>query len=118
MIDAADTFLDLKPGQEPARADERQHGHLARARRQLPRVRARLQVMPANATPERRLLLELYGATIVESPGEQGSNGAVRLGGPAPRRTNPSYVMLFQYANEWNPRAHYEGTGAEIVDAT
>jgi cysteine synthase B len=71
-------------------------------------------VMPANATPERRLLLELYGATIVESPPDEGSNGAVRVAqelGAADDR----YVMLFQYANEANPRAHYEGTGAEIV---
>ena len=70
--------------------------------------------MPANATPERRLLLELYGATIVESPGEQGSNGAVRLAQEL-AAADDRYVMLFQYANEANPRAHYEGTGAEIV---
>ena len=36
-------------------------------------------VMPANATPERRLVLELFGATIVDSPANEGSNGAVRL---------------------------------------
>ena len=71
-------------------------------------------VMPANATPERRTLLELYGATIVDSPGEQGSNGAVRLAQEIAARDD-RYVMLFQYANEANPRAHYEGTGAEIV---
>ena len=71
-------------------------------------------VMPANATPERRLLLELYGATIVESPGEQGSNGAVRLAQEL-AAADDRYVMLFQYGNEANPRAHYEGTGAEIV---
>jgi cysteine synthase B len=71
-------------------------------------------VMPANATPERRLLLELYGATIVDSPAEEGSNGAVRLAQEIAERDD-RYVMLFQYANEANPRAHYEGTGAEIV---
>jgi len=71
-------------------------------------------VMPANATPERRLLLELYGATIIESPAEQGSNGAVRLAQEL-AAADSRYVMLFQYANEANPRAHYEGTGAEIV---
>jgi cysteine synthase B len=71
-------------------------------------------VMPANATPERRLLLELYGATVVESPGEQGSNGAVRLAQELVA-ADDRYVMLFQYGNEANPRAHYEGTGAEIV---
>jgi cysteine synthase B len=71
-------------------------------------------VMPANATPERRILLELYGATIVESPGELGSNGAVRLAQEI-AAGDSRYTMLFQYANEANPRAHYEGTGAEIV---
>jgi cysteine synthase len=71
-------------------------------------------VLPSNATAERRTLLELYGATIIESPGEEGSNGAVRLAQEIVSRDD-RYVMLFQYANDWNPRAHYEGTGAEIV---
>jgi cysteine synthase B len=71
-------------------------------------------VMPANATPERRTLLELYGATIIESPGELGSNGAVRLAQEIVA-SDDRYTMLFQYANEANPRAHDEGTGAEIA---
>jgi cysteine synthase len=71
-------------------------------------------VMPANATPERRLVLELYGAQIVDSPAAEGSNGAVRVAQEM-AAADPRYTMLFQYANEWNPRAHYEGTGAEIV---
>jgi cysteine synthase len=73
-------------------------------------------VMPANATPERRLVLELYGATIVDSPANEGSNGAVRLAQEL-AAADDRYVMLFQYANEANPRAHYEGTGAEIAEA-
>src|SRR5207245_2632841 len=71
-------------------------------------------VMPANATPERRALLELYGATIVDSPPELGSNGAVRMAQEI-AEGDDRYVMLFQYGNEANPRAHYEGTGAEIA---
>jgi cysteine synthase B len=71
-------------------------------------------VMPDNATPERRTLLELYGAAIVDSPGAEGSNGAVRLAQQI-ADGDPSYVMLFQYANEANPQAHYDGTGAEIA---
>ena len=70
--------------------------------------------MPANATPERRLVLKLFGAEIVDSPANEGSNGAVRLAQEL-AAADPRYTMLFQYANEWNPRAHYEGTGAEIV---
>jgi cysteine synthase B len=73
-------------------------------------------VMPANATPERRRLLELYGAAIIDSPRDEGSNGAVRLAQEVVAR-DERYMMLFQYGNEWNPRAHYEGTGAEIVAA-
>ena len=72
--------------------------------------------LPGNATEERRRLLRLYGATIVESPGEQGSNGAVRLALELAER-EPRYFVPFQYANKANPRAHYEGTGAEIADA-
>jgi cysteine synthase B len=71
-------------------------------------------VMPANATPERRLVLKLFGAEIVDSPANEGSNGAVRLAQEL-AAADPRYTMLFQYENEWNPRAHYEGTGAEIV---
>jgi [CysO sulfur-carrier protein]-thiocarboxylate-dependent cysteine synthase len=73
-------------------------------------------VMPANATEERRRLLRLYGARIVDSPGDQGSNGAVRLALELAER-EPRYFMPFQYANPANPRAHYEGTGAEIAEA-
>src|SRR5204863_9941987 len=68
------------------------------------------------ATEERKRLLELYGAEIVYSPGAEGSNGAVRLAQELAAR-DPSLFMPFQYANEANPRAHYEGTGAEIVAA-
>ena len=73
-------------------------------------------VLPENATEERRRLLELYGARIVSSPAAEGSNGAVRLALELAER-DARYFMPFQYANEANPRAHYDGTGAEIVDA-
>ena len=73
-------------------------------------------VMPENATEERKRLLELFGAELVFSPGEEGSNGAVRLALELAER-DPSFFMPFQYGNEANPRAHYEGTGAEIAEA-
>ena len=73
-------------------------------------------VMPENVTEERRRLLRLYGAEIIESPGEEGSNGAVRVAQELAER-EPRYRMLFQYANEANPLAHYDGTGAEIAEA-
>jgi len=73
-------------------------------------------VMPENATEERKRLLRLYGANIVFSPGDEGSNGAVRLALELAER-EPRFFMPFQYANEANPRAHYEGTGTEIAEA-
>jgi [CysO sulfur-carrier protein]-thiocarboxylate-dependent cysteine synthase len=73
-------------------------------------------VMPENVTEERRRLLRLYGAEIVESPAAEGSNGAVRVALELAER-EPRFHMLFQYANANNPAAHYEGTGAEIAEA-
>ncbi|HKX25703.1 MAG TPA: cysteine synthase family protein [Actinomycetota bacterium] len=70
-------------------------------------------VMPDNASEERIRLLELYGAEIVFSPADKGTNGAIEVA----RRMaeDPRYFMPFQYGNQANPRAHYEGTGAEII---
>ena len=73
-------------------------------------------VMPENVTEERRRLLRLYGAEIVDSPASEGSNGAVRVALELAER-EPRYRMLFQYGNEANPAAHYHGTGAEIAAA-
>jgi cysteine synthase len=72
-----------------------------------------MAVMPDNASDERVRLLELYGAEIVYSPADKGTNGAIDVA----RRMaeDPRYFMPFQYGNPANPRAHYEGTGAEIV---
>jgi len=73
-------------------------------------------VMPDNTTPEREHLLRLYGASILFSPGAEGSNGAIRM---AQRlaEADPSVYMPFQYGNEANPRAHQEETGPEILAA-
>jgi cysteine synthase len=70
-------------------------------------------VMPENASEERVRLLELYGAQIVTSPAEKGTNGSIEVARDMAR--DPKYFMPFQYGNEANPRAHYEGTGEEIV---
>jgi cysteine synthase B len=71
-------------------------------------------VMPTNVSIERRQLLQLWGAEIIESPGSEGSNGAVRM---AQRLAgeNPNWVFLYQYGNPANPKAHYQGTGPEIL---
>jgi len=71
-------------------------------------------VMPENTSVERRQLLEMYGARIVSSPAAGGSNQAVAMA-KALVAQNPELVMLYQYGNEANARAHYEGTGPEIL---
>jgi cysteine synthase len=70
-------------------------------------------VLPGNVSIERRQLLEVYGAEIIDSPAAEGSNGAVRKA-IALADENPEWVFLYQYANEANPKAHYRGTGPEI----
>jgi cysteine synthase len=70
-------------------------------------------VMPENVSPERRQLLEIFGAEVTNSPGEEGSNGAIRMAEKIAAE-HPEYVLLFQYGNPANPLAHYEGTGPEI----
>ena len=72
-------------------------------------------VMPDNVTPERTQLLQMYGAEIVYSPGDQGSNGAVAMALEM-AGADASYYMPYQYGNEANPRAHYEGTAPEILE--
>jgi cysteine synthase B len=72
-------------------------------------------VMPENVTPERTQLLRMYGAEIVYSPGDQGSNGAVAMALDMAER-DPSYYMPYQYGNPANPGAHYDGTAVEILD--
>jgi len=70
-------------------------------------------VMPENVSIERRQALEVWGAEIILTPGEEGSNGAVRRAQQLADE-HPQWVFLYQYANEANPRAHYETTGPEI----
>jgi [CysO sulfur-carrier protein]-thiocarboxylate-dependent cysteine synthase len=115
MIDAAEASGELEPGRrllEPTSGNTGISLALVAKLRGYPLT----CVMPANVTEERRRLLHLYGAEIVDSPAEEGSNGAVRLALQL-AESDTSLFMPFQYANEANPRAHYEGTGAEIVAA-
>src|SRR6266540_39934 len=72
-------------------------------------------VMPDNVTTERTQLLRMYGAEIVYSPGAQGSNGAVAMALEMAEK-DASYYMPYQYGNEANPRAHYDGTAVEILE--
>ncbi len=71
-------------------------------------------VLPESVTIERRQVLEAFGAEIIPSPGEEGSNGAV-VRAQQLSEENPEWVFLYQYGNEANPTAHYRTTGPEIL---
>ncbi len=72
-------------------------------------------VMPENVSAERIQLLQAYGAEIVFSDPEQGTNGSI-LVAQRMAQEEPGFFMLYQYGNEANPRAHYETTGKEIIE--
>ena len=73
-------------------------------------------VMPENVSPERTQLLEAYGAEIVYSDGAKGTNGSIEVAQEMVA-AGDDYFMPYQYGNDGNPRAHYEGTGPEIIEA-
>ncbi len=113
MIQAAEASGELVPGRtiiEPS------SGNTGIALAMLSRLRGyKIKiVLPENVTPERRQVLEAFGAEIISSPGAEGSNGAVRMA-QALSAANPEWVFLYQYGNEANPTAHYETTGPEIL---
>ena len=69
-------------------------------------------VLPETVSVERRQLLEIFGAEVIPSPKEEGSNGAIRVAKELAKEGDT--VFLYQYGNAANPKAHYEGTGPEI----
>jgi cysteine synthase B len=115
MLDAAEAAGQLTPGR---RLLEPTSGNTGISLAMVARVKgySLTCVMPESVTEERKRLLELFGARIVLSPAVEGTNGAVRAALELAER-ELRYFMPFQYGNEANPRAHYEGTGAEIAAA-
>ena len=114
MIETAEAAGELEPGRELLEPTSGNTG-ISLALVALLKGYRLTCVVPENVTEERLRLLRLYGAQIVTSPGAEGSNGAVRLALELAER-EPRYFLPFQYGNEANPRAHYEGTGAEIAE--
>jgi cysteine synthase len=114
MVEAAEESGELLPGQ---RILEPTSGNTGIALAMIGKVKGYpvSVVMPESATPERVQLLRMYGADIIFSPGNLGSNGAVAMARELAER-DPSVFMPFQYANEANPGAHYCGTALEILD--
>jgi cysteine synthase B len=112
MIDAAERDGLLKPG---ATILEPTSGNTGISLAMVSKVRGYklICVMPENTSPERRQLLEMWGATIISSAAAGGSNEAVRVAKELAAK-NPEWVFLYQYGNPANTLAHYEGTGPEI----
>jgi cysteine synthase len=115
MIEAAEASGELEPGRELL---EPTSGNTGISLAMVAKLKGYplTCVLPENVTEERRRLLRIFGAGIVDSPAAEGSNGAVRVALEIAER-EPRWFMPFQYANDANPRAHYEGTGAEIAEA-
>jgi [CysO sulfur-carrier protein]-thiocarboxylate-dependent cysteine synthase len=113
MVETAEADGELEPGRELL---EPTSGNTGISLAMVARIKGYglTCVMPANATLERRRLLELMGAKIIDSPADEGTNGAVQKA-LALAEEDPRYFMPFQYANEANVRAHHDGTGAEIA---
>jgi cysteine synthase B len=112
MLDAAEASGALKPGStilEPT------SGNTGISLAMAAKVRGYhlICVMPENTSPERRQLLEMWGAKIISSPAAGGSNEAVRVAKEL-SLANPEWVFLYQYGNPANSAAHYNSTGPEI----
>jgi cysteine synthase len=116
LVEAAERDGRLIPGQTGQTLIEPSSGNTGIALALVCRLRGyHLKVvLPTNVSPERRQLLEVFGAEIIDSPGTEGSNGAVRLA-QALSAEHPEWVFLYQYANPANPLAHYNSTAPEIV---
>ena len=112
MIEDAEKDGSLRPGQQIL---ESSSGNTGIALAMIARVKGYpiKIVLPENVSIERRQLLETWGAEIIDSPGTEGSNGAMRRA-QALASEHPDWWFPYQYANPANPKAHYEGTGPEI----
>jgi cysteine synthase B len=112
MIEHAEKSGQLQPGQTILEPSSGNTGIALAAIAQLKGYPIKI-LMPASVSIERRQMLEVFGAEVILTPGEEGSNGAVRRA-QAMAEENPDWCFLYQYGNDANPLAHYEGTGPEI----
>ena len=112
MIETAEKEGTLRPGQTIV---EPSSGNTGIALAAIARIKGHpiKILMPSSVSVERRQMLEVYGAEVILTPGEEGSNGAVARA-RVMAEEHPEWCFLYQYANDANPRAHYEGTGPEI----
>ena len=113
MIEQAEHAGHLSPGQTIVEPSSGNTGIALAAIARLKGYPIKI-LMPENVSVERRQMLEVFGAEVILTPGEEGSNGAVaraeRLAAD-----HPQWCLLYQYGNDANPGAHYRGTGPEIL---
>ena len=116
LVNAAERDGLLIPGQPDQVLIEPSSGNTGIALAMVCRLRGyHLKVvLPSNVSPERRQLLLAWGAEIIDSPGGEGSNGAVRMAQQLSAE-HPEWIFLYQYGNPANPAAHYSTTGPEIL---
>ena len=112
MIEHAEKSGQLQPGQTILEPSSGNTGIALAAIAQLKGYPIKI-LMPSSVSIERRQMLEVFGAEVILTPGEEGSNGAVRRAQQMADE-HPEWCFLYQYGNDANPLAHYEGTGPEI----
>ena len=112
MIERAEKDGTLKPGQRIMEPSSGNTGIALAAIAQLKGYPITI-LMPNSVSIERRQMLEVFGAELILTPGEEGSNGAVRRAHEMAAE-HPEWCFLYQYGNDNNPLAHYAGTGPEI----
>ena len=112
MIEQAEKSGRLQPGQTILEPSSGNTGIALAAIAQLKGYPIKI-LMPSSVSIERRQMLEVFGAEVILTPGEEGSNGAVRRAQEVALE-HPEWCFLYQYGNDANPMAHYEGTGPEI----
>ena len=112
MIEDAEKSGRLQPGQTILEPSSGNTGIALAAIARLKGYPIKI-LLPANVSVERRQMLEVFGAEIILTPGEEGSNGAVRRAHQLAAE-HPEWCFIYQYGNDANPRSHYEGTGPEI----
>ena len=113
MIEDAEKDGRLQPGQTIVEPSSGNTGIALAAIAQIKGYPIKI-LMPTSVSIERRQMLEIFGAEVILTPGEEGSNGAVKRAIEM-AESHPEYCFLYQYANDANPRAHFEGTGPEIL---
>ena len=113
MIEQAEKSGVLAPGQTIIEPSSGNTGIALAAIAQLKGYPIKI-LMPSSVSIERRQMIEVFGAELILTPGEEGSNGAVRRAQEM-AADHPEWCFLYQYGNDGNPMAHYEGTGPEIL---